>query len=65
MKLKVSLIVTTMKFTVAALLAALATTCFAQTVSITSPLNGTTIIPGKGFPFEVTYNQSLANTVSL
>ena len=35
-----------MKFTVAALLATLATACFAQRANISYPINGTTVTPG-------------------
>jgi hypothetical protein len=42
-----------MKLTVAVLLAALATTCFAQGARIGSPANGTSVSPGSNIVVEV------------
>ena len=47
-----------MKFTVAALLAALATTCFAQTVYIAYPLNNTSVAPGDVIPVKINFPES-------
>ena len=47
-----------MKFTVAALLAALATTCFAQTVNITSPPNDACVAPGQDVDVLMGYDPS-------
>ena len=43
----------TMKFTAAALLAALTVTCYAQRVKIGSPANGTSVSPGSNLVVQV------------
>ena len=54
-----------MKFTVAALLATLATTCIAELpeainwIDIVFPPNGTTLVIGNPVEFVIAYNQSL------
>ena len=48
-----------MRFSVAALLAALATTCFAQGVSIGFPANGTSVSPGSNIVVQVVREVSL------
>ena len=42
-----------MKFTIAAILAALTTTCFAQGVNIGFPANGTSVSPGSNLIVQV------------
>ena len=46
-----------MKFTVTALLAALATTCFAQNITIVAPANNSYTYPGDG-QIEIGYDDS-------
>ena len=54
-----------MKFIAATLLASLTTTCFAQTVSIISPLSNTPVFTGQDIKVVVQYSPSVAPTVSL
>ena len=53
------IISSTMKYTVAALLAALATTCLAQSVNIVSPASDTNIFPGRVFEVVLRYSRNL------
>ena len=50
-----------MKFTVVALLAALTTSCFSQTIDIASPTNGTRVTPGSTLVVEVDQPVTLYN----
>jgi hypothetical protein len=61
MNSKISPIATTtsMKFSVAALLATLATTCLAQRVNIGFPANGTSVSPGSNLVVQVVKRVSL------